>query len=202
MQHYYGSTDTWLYAALKEYPIEGKNVLVIGSTIPWYEAICLYYKANSCTTIEYNPLQYDHPRMKTVLYNDFANEIDNHVDEFDVIFLISSVEHDGLGRYGDPLNPTGDFEAMAKFKCLIPEGGLMYFAVPTGPDSIFWNAHRQYGPLRYPMLIAQWQRVKLYGGNDHPTLDSFRGLQPVYILRNTPSVPRPFEEVDVTPWNL
>lgn len=28
--YYYGETDTWLYAALDRYPIEGKRVLIIG----------------------------------------------------------------------------------------------------------------------------------------------------------------------------
>jgi len=27
---------------------------------------------------------------------------------FDMVFSFSSIEHDGLGRYGDPLNPNGD----------------------------------------------------------------------------------------------
>jgi hypothetical protein len=34
--HYYGDTDTWLYAALERYPIRGKRVLLMGeSTATW-----------------------------------------------------------------------------------------------------------------------------------------------------------------------
>ena len=33
--------------------------------------------------------------------------------QFDVVFTYSSVEHSGLGRYGDPLNPAGDLMAAA-----------------------------------------------------------------------------------------
>lgn len=31
---------------------------------------------------------------------------------FDAIVSFSGLEHDGLGRYGDPLNPYGDLSAM------------------------------------------------------------------------------------------
>jgi len=56
-QFYYGMTDTWLYAALEKFPIENKRVLLMGSNVPWYEAICLVYKALECVTLEYNELQ-------------------------------------------------------------------------------------------------------------------------------------------------
>ncbi len=36
--------------------------------------------------------------------------------------------------------------------CALPEGGLFFIAVPTGPDLLAWNAHRVYGPVRYPAL--------------------------------------------------
>jgi Caenorhabditis protein of unknown function, DUF268 len=35
---------------------------------------------------------------------------------FDAGFSISSFEHDGLGMYGDPLDPDGDLKAMRKMK--------------------------------------------------------------------------------------
>ena len=34
--------------------------------------------------------------------------------KFDACVSISSYEHDGLGRYGDPLNPDGDLEEAMK----------------------------------------------------------------------------------------
>ena len=40
---YYGVTDTWLYQALKKYPIAGKEVGIFGSTTPLYESVVLAY---------------------------------------------------------------------------------------------------------------------------------------------------------------
>ena len=54
---YYGSTDSWLYEAIEKYMtyVQGKSAGIIGSTVPWYESVALYYGAYP-TTIEYNKI--------------------------------------------------------------------------------------------------------------------------------------------------
>jgi hypothetical protein len=47
-EYYYGYTDTFLYAALDRHPIRGKNVLLIGSNVPWYESIWYVIPAVRC----------------------------------------------------------------------------------------------------------------------------------------------------------
>ena len=54
------------------------------------------------------------------------------------------VEHIGLGRYGDTLDPDGDLKAIAELKRVLAPGGSLLFAVPTGKPRIFFNAHRVY----------------------------------------------------------
>ncbi len=39
---------------------------------------------------------------------------------FDAAFSMSSFDHDGLGRYGDPLGPDSDLLAMDTVKRLVP----------------------------------------------------------------------------------
>ncbi|PSC74595.1 TPR domain [Micractinium conductrix] len=53
---------------------------------------------------------------------------------FDAIFSYSSLEHDDLGRYTDPLNPNGDIERMQKLAGLIAPHGKLYLGLPTGRD--------------------------------------------------------------------
>lgn len=54
------------------------------------------------------------------------------------------VEHIGLGRYGDPLNPDGDLLAMSELqRCLAVDGHLL-FVVPLGTPRVCFNAHRIY----------------------------------------------------------
>jgi hypothetical protein len=43
------------------------------------------------------------------------------------------VEHIGLGRYGDALDPDGDLKAISELKRVLGnEGSLLYFVVPIG----------------------------------------------------------------------
>lgn len=43
-----------------------------------------------------------------------------------------SFDHDGLGRYGDPINPEGDLVAMGTVMDVLKEGGLLFLTVPIG----------------------------------------------------------------------
>lgn len=55
------------------------------------------------------------------------------------------VEHIGLGRYGDPLDPDGDLKAIMELTRVIPKGGTLLFVVPVGRrPKIYYNAHRVY----------------------------------------------------------
>ena len=53
------------------------------------------------------------------------------------------VEHIGLGRYGDPLDPNGTEKAIAQLCRVIAPGGRLYLSVPVGDHSIVaFNAGR------------------------------------------------------------
>jgi SAM-dependent methyltransferase len=54
------------------------------------------------------------------------------------------VEHVGLGRYGDPIDPDGDLKAVAELKRVLAPGGDLLFAVPVGRERCQFNAHRIY----------------------------------------------------------
>lgn len=54
------------------------------------------------------------------------------------------IEHIGLGRYGDPLDPEGDLKAISELKRVVAVGGTLLFVVPVGKPKIMFNAHRIY----------------------------------------------------------
>lgn len=81
-------------------------------------------------------------------------------------------------------------------------GGLLFFGGPVGgADQLVYNAHRVYGPVRLPMLTANWEVVGVY---DHKNSGSLCGkatcediflrwqqqvplgtvFQPVIVVRN------------------
>jgi SAM-dependent methyltransferase len=54
------------------------------------------------------------------------------------------VEHVGLGRYGDPIDATGDRRAMKELERVLAPGGSLLFVVPVGKPRVVFNAHRIY----------------------------------------------------------
>jgi SAM-dependent methyltransferase len=55
------------------------------------------------------------------------------------------VEHVGLGRYGDAIDPHGDIKAMHELSRVLAPGGHLLFVVPVGGRAhIQFNAHRIY----------------------------------------------------------
>jgi SAM-dependent methyltransferase len=64
------------------------------------------------------------------------------------------VEHVGLGRYGDPLDPDGDRKAIAELKRVVAVGGSLLFVVPVGRPRICFNAHRIYSRAMVLEMMA------------------------------------------------
>jgi hypothetical protein len=54
------------------------------------------------------------------------------------------VEHLGLGRYGDPLDPAADRRAAAELQRVLAVGGSFLFVAPTGRERLSFNAQRIY----------------------------------------------------------
>lgn len=177
----YGITDIWLYEVLERNPIKDQTVAIMGSINPWYESVCIFYGGKP-VTIEYNIILPTDSRLKMIHINDYKS-----YPKFDAAFSISSFEHDGLGRYGDPIDPNGDFRAMREMKEIIKPNGLLFLAVPIGKDKIVWNAHRKYGKFRLPYLLDGWEIVD-QSGFDENLMDRDTGVsgvyQPVFVLKN------------------
>lgn len=56
-----------------------------------------------------------------------------------------TVEHIGLGRYGDSIDPNGDIKACGELSRVLAPKGSLLFVVPVGEKArIEWNAHRIY----------------------------------------------------------
>lgn len=145
---------------------------------------------------EYQQVTSGHPRLKTITVDKF--EKDRRL--FDGAISISSVEHSGLGRYGDSLDPDGDLKAMKVLYDKLTKDSLCILAVPIGIDQILWNAHRVYGRIRFPLLIDAFELFDSFGfmdsdfdANEHirringnvPHRHGVSGgaHQPIFILR-------------------
>ena len=179
-RNYYGNTDTWLYQAIDKYGINGKSVCVFGSANPWYEAIAIQNGASLCHVLEYSPRESFDERIKYIQSDELI--------KYDVVFSISSFEHYGLGRYGDPIGPNDDIAAMQQVKDVLNDDGLLYLSVPIGVDKVYFNVLRVYGETRFPRLIDGFIVLDSFGVDDNSfkrTDNKAAGTpyQPIFILK-------------------
>ena len=78
------------------------------------------------------------PREGSVLCLPYA---DNSLESLSCLHV---VEHIGLGRYGDPIDPLGTMKALKELSRVVAKGGDLYFSLPGGEE----NRH-------FLMLIGQ-----------------------------------------------
>lgn len=169
----YGPVVTkFVHQAIRRTGVRGLEVLVVGSETPWLESLLLHEGAAHVTTLEYGSIRTDHPQLSTILPEDFNQAYRSGAlqRKFDLVVSYSSLEHSGLGRYGDSLNPWGDVMTVAKLHCVVQDNGKMLLGLPSAMrDSLTWNAHRIYGPARWPLILTNWE-AEWFEMMDYPFL--------------------------------
>lgn len=70
------------------------------------------------------------------------------------------MEHIGLGRYGDSINPEGyKYAAKELCRCLKRDGRLL-FSTPVGMETIRFNAHRIFSPYTIMNLFPELKLIE------------------------------------------
>lgn len=64
------------------------------------------------------------------------------IEKYDSLSCLHTLEHLGLGRYGDPINPSGHLDGFNNLYKMLAKDGILYFSVPIGEQRIEFNAHR------------------------------------------------------------
>ena len=91
------------------------------------------------------------------------------------------VEHIGLGRYGDPVDPAGWRKSIDELKRVAAPGGRLYFSTPIGKQRLEFDGHRVFDPRTItrafePFRLLEFSYVDDRG--DHvrdADISSFRG---------------------------
>lgn len=80
---------------------------------------------------------------------------DNSVKSLSSLHVI---EHIGLGRYGDTVDPNGYLNAAAELSRVLAPGGRLLLATPVGRERICFDAHRVFDPER---IVRAFSRLSL-----------------------------------------
>jgi SAM-dependent methyltransferase len=77
----------------------------------------------------------------------------------DSLSCLHTLEHFGLGRYGDPVDYNGYRKGWENLWRMLQPGGRFYFSVPIGPQRIEFDAHRVFSVPFLMDLIRPKYRV-------------------------------------------
>lgn len=64
----------------------------------------------------------------------------------DSLSCLHALEHFGLGRYGDPIDPKGYEHGIRNMTNVLRSGGMFYLSVPVGVERVEFNANRVFNP--------------------------------------------------------
>ena len=87
---------------------------------------------------------------------DFMADIEpRYFDYCDSLSCLHALEHFGLGRYGDRLDPEGHSKGLNNLHRILRSDGILYLAVPIGPHRIEFNAHRVFGVPELVHMVSE-----------------------------------------------
>lgn len=110
------------------------------------------------TFVDYRPLKASLPGLTSIAGNildlPFADASVNSLSCLHVI------EHIGLGRYGDPIDPQGSVKAALELQRIVSAGGKLFLSLPVGRERICFNAHRVHAPASVLKMFPQMKLVE------------------------------------------
>lgn len=129
------------------YHVDFSSILSFGSIVSAFVPIKFY---------DYRPAKLKLPNWESG-FADLTNLSfeDNSIPS---LSCMHTIEHVGLGRYGDALDPQGDIQAINELKRVLQPGGDFLFVTPVGEQKIEYNAHRIYS---YQHVIELFSGMEL-----------------------------------------
>lgn len=136
-RHYVYHTS---WAARKVREISPTKHIDISSSLYFCGIVSAYVETEF---YDYRPADLFLPNLKSLEGNLLGLPFES--GSVESISCMHTVEHIGLGRYGDTIDPDADIRAIEELKRVTKSGGNLIFVVPIGKTAkIEYNAHRIY----------------------------------------------------------
>lgn len=129
-----------LWAAKLVIKSEIRNHFDIGSRIDGFIAHLLAADID-VTVIDIRKFPGKSEHLHT-LVDDATNLYQIRDESIGSMSALCSLEHFGLGRYGDPIDPEACFKCFENIQKKLKKEGNLYIALPIGKERVEFNAHR------------------------------------------------------------
>jgi SAM-dependent methyltransferase len=162
----YFHQDLWV--AQKVFAANPLDHWDIGSRVDGFIAHLLTFR--SVNVIDIRPLQTVIPGL--VFHQGSLTTLPLANNSVVSLSCLHTVEHIGLGRYGDRVDPTGWRQAMQELQRILQPGGTLYFSVPIGQQRVEFNAHRVFSPTTILQTFSNLSLVEFVAVNHQGILPS------------------------------
>ena len=143
----------------------------VGSRIDGYIAHLLSFR--EVTLLDIRPSDLKFPGLNVVI-GDAQENLDEYQNSFDSVSSLHSIEHFGLGRYGDNLDALGHKKGLQNIANCVQLGGHLYVSFPIGKEQVEFNSQRIIRPL-WPveeLTNFELQKFVLIPWRAQPIMDS------------------------------
>ena len=143
-----------LLVARKIFDASPQRHIDVGSRIDGFVAHLAVFRA--VEVLDIRPLQ---SRIANIrfLQADLMNSISTLRECTDSLSCLHALEHFGLGRYSDPIDPRGHLKGFASLVDMVKPGGRLYLSFPIGIPAVEFNAHRVFGVTE----VLEWPSSEL-----------------------------------------
>jgi SAM-dependent methyltransferase len=134
----------WLYRARTTEHID------VGSRLDGFVAHLLPF----CQVIyvDFRPVTLTHPNF--TFKRGLMTELPFADGDVQSLSSLHVIEHIGLGRYGDPIDPDGHVRAARELVRVLSPGGTLLIGTPVGRERLCFDAHRVFDPETMVSIFA------------------------------------------------
>jgi Caenorhabditis protein of unknown function, DUF268 len=155
----------------------------VGSRIDGFVAHLAVFRA--VTVLDVRPLRSTIPNVTFIQCDLMAELSADLVAAADSVSSLHALEHFGLGRYGDPIDPDGHLKGFCALTSMLRPGGRLYVSFPIGSAAVEFNAHRVIDPLEplswraaVPLTLECFDYIDADGAlHERQSLDASTGAE-------------------------
>jgi hypothetical protein len=132
-----------LYAARRVMDLAPERHIDVGSRIDGFVAHLACVRA--IEVVDIRPLEAKIPNV-TFHQADLMRLPGKWTSAADCVTCLHSIEHFGLGRYGDPIDADGWKRGLENLAGMVRENGTLILSTPVGFQRVKFNSHRIFHP--------------------------------------------------------
>ncbi len=131
--------------------------------------------------VDYRPLKVALSGLTSMAGNILALPFPD--DSIASLSCLHVIEHIGLGRYGDPIDPRGSIKAALELQRIVSRDGNLFLSLPIGRERVCFNAHRVHAPTSVFALFPDMKLIEFSFVDDaglyheHQSVEAAIGLE-------------------------